>query len=157
MECCICLNNLTNDNLFFLECCKQTIHHTCLIQWINTNIDNPLPDFNKCILCKSYNSLIDDSYKNMLYYRNHSITLSSDDNVSTDNVSTNNVSTNNVSTNNVSTNNNDMSNNHHVIFINPYIRLDIHNRIVLYNLFKGVLVFSTITGVVTYFLWGITS
>lgn len=70
MECCICLNDLTNDDLFYLECCKYNVHHTCLIKWINTSIKKSYTDYNKCILCKTYNSLIDDCYINIFNYKN---------------------------------------------------------------------------------------
>ena len=129
MECCICLNNLTNDDLFFLECCKHNIHHTCLIQWINTNIDNSLPDFDKCIICKSYNSLIDDSYKNIL----HSI--------------------NNENENNNNNNENDNIRSDYVIYIAPQMSLYTHNRDGLYKLFSCICIFSTITCTITYFMW----
>ena len=141
MECCICLNNLTNDDLFFLECCKHNIHHTCLIQWINTNIDNSLPDFDKCILCKSYNSLIDDSYKNILHSRNN-------ENENNENENENNENENN---NNENENNNIRSD--YVIYIAPHMRLYTHNRAGLYKLFRSICIFSTITCAVTYFMW----
>ncbi len=68
-ECCICLNNIEDGNIFRLECCKQIVHHDCIVNWINTNIDRDLPDYNKCILCKSYNKSIDDYYNDLLTTR----------------------------------------------------------------------------------------
>lgn len=68
-ECCICLNNIEDGNIFRLECCKQVVHHDCIVNWINTNIDRDLPDYNKCILCKSYNKSIDDYYNDLLTTR----------------------------------------------------------------------------------------
>ena len=68
-ECCICLNNIEDGNIFRLECCKQIVHHDCIVNWINTNIDRELPDYNKCILCKSYNKSIDDYYNDLLTSR----------------------------------------------------------------------------------------
>ena len=68
-ECCICLNNIEDGNIFRLDCCKQSVHHDCIINWINTNIDRELPDYNKCILCKSYNNSIDDYYNDLLITR----------------------------------------------------------------------------------------
>lgn len=72
MECSICFNDLTdnsNNDLFYFECCNNYIHYTCLLKWINTNIDNSFSDYNKCIICKSYNILIDDCYKNIINYK----------------------------------------------------------------------------------------
>ena len=68
-ECCICLNSIEDGNIFSLECCKQVVHHDCIINWINTNIDRELPEYNKCILCKSYNKSIDDYYNDLLTSR----------------------------------------------------------------------------------------
>ncbi len=68
-ECCICLNSIEDGNLFGLECCKQTVHYDCIMNWINANIDRDLPDYNKCILCKSYNKSIDDYYNDLLTTR----------------------------------------------------------------------------------------
>ena len=68
-ECCICLNFIEDENIFRLDCCKQMVHHDCIIEWINTNIDRDLPDYNKCILCKSYNNSIDDYYNDLLITR----------------------------------------------------------------------------------------
>ena len=68
-ECCICLNDIEDTNIFRLDCCKQMVHHDCIIEWINTNIDRNLPDYNKCVLCKSYNSSIDDYYNDLLNSR----------------------------------------------------------------------------------------
>lgn len=68
-ECCICLNNIEDGNIFSLECCKQIVHHECIVNWINTNIDRELPDYNLCILCKSYNKSIDDYYNDLLTTR----------------------------------------------------------------------------------------
>lgn len=68
-ECCICLNDIEDTNIFRLECCKQIVHHECIVNWINTNIDRELPDYNKCILCKSYNKSIDDYYNDLLTTR----------------------------------------------------------------------------------------
>ena len=65
-ECCICLNNIEDENIFRLECCKQSVHHDCIVNWINANIERELPDYNKCILCKSYNKSIDDYYNDLL-------------------------------------------------------------------------------------------
>lgn len=68
-ECCICLNSIEDGNIFRLECCKQIVHHDCIVNWINTNIDRELPEYNKCILCKSYNKSIDDYYNDLLTSR----------------------------------------------------------------------------------------
>lgn len=68
-ECCICLNNIENCNIFRLECCKQMVHHDCIVDWINANIDRELPDYNKCVLCKSYNSSLNDYYNDLLTTR----------------------------------------------------------------------------------------
>ena len=63
-ECCVCLNKIEqeDDNIFNLECCSQIVHHDCIVKWINTTIDRKLTDYNKCILCKSYNASIEDYY-----------------------------------------------------------------------------------------------
>lgn len=97
-ECCICLNNIEDTNIFRLECCKQVVHHDCIVNWINTNIDRDLPDYNKCILCKSYNKLIDDYYNDLLTTRrsNAYINLDNSSNqfviiVAPENIVTNNI------------------------------------------------------------------
>ena len=97
-ECCICLNNIEDANIFRLECCKQVVHHDCIINWINTNIDRDLPDYNLCILCKSYNKSIDDYYNDLLTTRrsNTYINLDNSNNqfviiVAPENIVTNNI------------------------------------------------------------------
>lgn len=65
-ECSICFHEL-NDDLFTLTCCKNIVHHNCLIGWINSSIDTNNSDFNKCIICKSYNWVIEDFYNNLKY------------------------------------------------------------------------------------------
>lgn len=100
-ECCICLNNIEDGNIFRLECCKQIVHHECIVNWINTNIDRELPDYNKCILCKSYNKSIDDYYNDLLTTRrsNAYINLDNSSNqfviiVAPENIVTNNIQIN---------------------------------------------------------------
>ena len=68
-ECCICLNVIEDYNIFNLECCNQMVHHDCIVNWINTNINSKLSDYNKCILCKSYNKTIDDYYNDLIISR----------------------------------------------------------------------------------------
>ena len=97
-ECCICLNSIEDGNIFSLECCKQVVHHDCIINWINTNIDRELPEYNKCILCKSYNKSIDDYYNDLLTSRRSNTYLNLDNSsnqfviiVSPENIITNNT------------------------------------------------------------------
>ena len=40
-ECCICLNEIEEPNVFVLECCNNIVHHDCMVNWINTNITKP--------------------------------------------------------------------------------------------------------------------
>lgn len=65
-ECCICLNDIENDDIFKLECCNNVVHHNCIVSWINSSIDKKFTDYNKCVLCKIYNKTIDDYYQNIV-------------------------------------------------------------------------------------------
>ena len=70
-ECCICLNDIEEGNIFRLECCKQIVHHDCIVNWINVNINRNLSEYNKCIICKSYNQTIDYYYNDMINNSNN--------------------------------------------------------------------------------------
>lgn len=138
MECCICLNYLNNEDIFYLECCKNNIHHSCLIEWINSNIDNSFSDFNKCVLCKSYNVIMDDYYKNIFYFRSYN----------NENNETNRNITIDISNNNE---------NERIIYLHQNIGLDIKYIIILYKYFnckclKYISMF-TFFSVIIYFLW----
>lgn len=88
-ECCICLNDIENDDIFKLECCNNVVHHNCIVSWINSSIDKKFTDYNKCVLCKIYNKTIDDYYQNILAERqinnldnsNHLVILVETDNI----------------------------------------------------------------------------
>ncbi len=88
-ECCICLNDIENDDIFRLECCNNVVHHDCIISWVNSSIDKKFTDYNKCVLCKIYNKTIDDYYQNILAERqinnldnsNHLVILVETDNI----------------------------------------------------------------------------
>lgn len=88
-ECCICLNDIENDDIFRLECCNNVVHHDCIISWVNSSIDKKFTDYNKCVLCKIYNKTIDDYYQNILAERqinnldnsNHLVILVESDNI----------------------------------------------------------------------------
>ena len=71
-ECCICLNNINDKDIFTLECCNNLVHHECIIEWINSSIDNSFVEYNKCILCRSFNTTINDIYHDLLRERNNS-------------------------------------------------------------------------------------
>ena len=71
-ECCICLNNINDKDIFTLECCNNPVHHECIIEWINSSIDNSFTEYNKCILCRSFNTTINDIYHDLLRERNNS-------------------------------------------------------------------------------------
>jgi hypothetical protein len=62
-ECCICFNDIDNEDIFDLECCNNAVHQDCINSWLKSSIDNRFTDYNKCILCKRYNKSIDNSYK----------------------------------------------------------------------------------------------
>ena len=96
-ECCICLNPIYDSNIFILECCKNAVHHDCIVTWINTNINKNLPDYNKCILCKTHNKIIDEYYNNLLNIRNNNTYIDLDNSnnnliiVNNDNVPISNI------------------------------------------------------------------
>ena len=79
-ECCICLNKIeiTDDNIFILECCSQVVHHECIVTWINASIDRNLPDYNKCILCRTTNKSIHDYHNEILTNRNNNTYINLD-------------------------------------------------------------------------------
>jgi len=108
-ECCICLNDIEDGNIFILECCKYTVHHDCIVQWINANIDRDLPDYNKCILCKSYNQTIDYYYNNLINNYNNNTYINLDN-----------------------------SSNDFIILVNP-ITENNNNQIILVNYFKQII------------------
>ena len=166
MECCICLNNLTENNLIYLECCKYNIHHTCLIQWLNSNIDNSFSDYNKCVLCKSYNGLIDDYYKNIVYFRNYDNENYDNENYDNENPDNENFDNENPDNENYDNENPDNENyinenisvidicnnqsSDYIIYLNPYITVDMENLIIIYKCLKFTFLFSFITGLTVY-------
>ena len=92
-ECCICLNNIHPNNIFTLECCNNQLHHECIIEWIKSSIDNSFSEYNKCILCRSFNTSINDIYHDLLtQHRKSQINIVIDDNTVDNNRDNNNGS-----------------------------------------------------------------
>ncbi len=103
-ECCICMNEISkdqNDDIFLLECCNNKIHNSCLISWIKTSIETNNSDYNKCILCKKNNDIIEDYYNNIKYavhnitnnhinYANNYISYSNNNDISSNTANNNN-------------------------------------------------------------------
>ena len=96
VDCCICLDTLQN-NLDFIKmnCCKQKVHKSCLLEWINYPIACRYYNYSNkfsCIICKTkiknlkdiisigdFINYIEDKkddnnnknrYKMVLYYKN---------------------------------------------------------------------------------------
>ena len=130
-ECCICMNEINETDLFILECCNNRIHHECLISWINTNIKNKLPDYNKCILCKKHNSLIDDYYNNIRY--NYNLINNSNDTINQNS-------------------NADISNTDVVLLI-EHNNSTINNRNITTINYLSVCICSGLIGLMTYFIF----
>ena len=62
MECAICLENIdiSKNNIIELDCCKQTIHISCIKAWINKN-NNPT-----CPICRNESDfLLDLKFSNI--------------------------------------------------------------------------------------------
>ena len=90
-ECCICLNNIDQTDIFTLKCCNNQVHHECIIEWINSSIDNSFAEYNKCILCRSFNTSINDIYHNLLReHKKSQINIVIDDNTVDNNPYNNN-------------------------------------------------------------------
>jgi hypothetical protein len=70
-ECIICfedIENNSNTNNLYLECCNNYVHENCLQLWITSNIDKN-KDIDLCIYCKKNNNYITNiinNYKNLI-------------------------------------------------------------------------------------------
>ena len=78
-ECVICLEDISNESLIILECCKNNIHFECLKDWLITNI-NIISDIDKCFFCKNDNQLISDLIYNIKTIDNNIIQDNNNDN-----------------------------------------------------------------------------
>lgn len=56
-ECFICLEPIINDDngVYILECCKNSVHLTCLYNWYSIHKKH-----NNCFICNQYNSFCED-------------------------------------------------------------------------------------------------
>ncbi len=79
-ECVICLEDISNQSLIILECCKNNIHFECLKDWLITNI-NINSDIDKCVSCKKNNQLISDLIHNIKMIDNNIIQDNNNDNI----------------------------------------------------------------------------
>jgi hypothetical protein len=57
IECVICLNDISINELYTLTCCKNNVHIYCLNNWVSKNITNK--NISKCFICSQENSIIE--------------------------------------------------------------------------------------------------
>jgi hypothetical protein len=57
VECVICLNDISINELYTLTCCKNNVHIYCLNNWVSKNITNK--NISKCFICSQENSIIE--------------------------------------------------------------------------------------------------
>ena len=77
-ECIICFTDISSDDYLLLECCKQTVHKTCLSKWYQTNIKNNNID-NKCFHCKNNNQYITNINNKLIIQNNNIIETNNDE------------------------------------------------------------------------------
>ena len=58
MECIICLNEISINDYYNLNCCNNNVHIICLNKWIKNNINKK--DISKCFICSQDNDIIYD-------------------------------------------------------------------------------------------------
>ena len=61
INCCICLGNSNFQSSLKMNCCNQTLHKECFLEWINYPVRNS--NYNNklyCIICKTKIDKFDD-------------------------------------------------------------------------------------------------
>jgi hypothetical protein len=71
IECVICLNDISINELYTLTCCKNNVHIYCLNNWVSKNITNK--NISKCFICSQENSIIETivSYNKYIFINNN--------------------------------------------------------------------------------------
>lgn len=112
IECIICLNTISKNEIFTLTCCKNDVHIYCLNDWVKKNITNK--NIGKCFICSQENSILEAlvSYNSCIYNNNNIIVDNS-----------NELLINNNYTNSIINHNNNINND--IILVNDTNMLDI--------------------------------